>query len=40
MCSKNKTSFENYKGPLFNNKTIMRSQLRFKGDHHNVYTEE
>ena len=24
----------------FNKKTIMRSQLRFKSDHHNVYTEE
>ena len=32
--------FENYKDLLFNNKTIMRSQLRFKSDHHNVYTEE
>ena len=32
--------FENYKDPLFNNKTIMRSQLRFKSDHHNVFTEE
>ena len=31
--------FENYKNSLFNNKTIMRSQLRFKSDHH-VYTEE
>ena len=32
--------FENYKDSLFNNKTIMRSELRFKSDHHNVYTEE
>ena len=32
--------FENYKDSLFNNKIIMRSQLRFKSDHHNVYTEE
>ena len=40
MCSKWKTNFENYKDSLFNNKTIMRSQLRFKSDHHNVYTEE
>ena len=32
--------FENYKNSLFNNKTIMRSQLRFESDHHNVYTEE
>ena len=32
--------FENYKDSLFNNKRKMRSQLRFKSDHHNVYTEE
>ena len=32
--------FENYKDSLFNNKIIMWSQLRFKSDHHNVYTEE
>ena len=32
--------FENYKDSLFNSKTIMRSQLRFKSDYHNVYTEE
>ena len=32
--------FENYKDSLFNNKTIMRSQLRFKSYNHNVYTEE
>ena len=32
--------FENYKDSLFNNKTIMRSQLRFKIDCHNVYIEE
>ena len=31
--------FENYKDSLFN-KTILKSQLRFKSDHHNVYTEE
>ena len=40
MCSKWKTNFENYKDSLFNNKTIMRSQLRFKSNHHNVYMEE
>ena len=33
-------TFENYKDSLFNNKTILKSQLRFKSDHHNVYTEE
>ena len=37
---KRRLMFENYKDWLFNNKTIMRSQLRFKSDHHNVYTEE
>ena len=28
--------FENYKDLLFNNRTILKSQLRFKSDHHNV----
>ena len=32
--------FENYKDSLFNNKTVLKSQLRFKSDHHDVYTEE
>ena len=32
--------FENYKDSLFSNNTILRSQLRFKSDLHNVYTEE
>ena len=32
--------FENNKDSLFNNKTILKSQLRFKSDHHDVYTEE
>ena len=32
--------FENYKDSLFNNKTIIRLQLRFKSDQNNVYTEE
>ena len=31
---------KNYQDSLFNNNTILRSQLRFKGDLHNVYTEE
>ena len=31
---------ENYKDSLFNNQTIMRSQLRFKSDNQNLYTEE
>ena len=32
--------FENYKDCLFNGKAILRSQQRFKSDHHKVYTEE
>ena len=32
--------FENHKDSLFNNKTILKSQLRFKSDLHNMYTEE
>ena len=32
--------FENYKDSLFNNKIILKSQQRFKSDHHRVYTEE
>ena len=32
--------FENYRDSLFNNKIMMQSQLRFKSDHHNVFTEE
>ena len=25
---------------MFNDKTILQSQLRFKSDHHDLYTEE
>ena len=32
--------FENYTDCLFNNKIVLKSQLRFKIDHHNVYTIE
>ena len=32
--------FENYTDSLFNDKIILKSQQRFKSDHHNVYTEE
>ena len=32
--------FENYRDSLFSNKTILKSQQRFKSDHHKVYTEE
>ena len=34
---KRRMMFENYKDSLFNNNTILRSQLRFKSDLHNVY---
>ena len=37
---KQKFMFENYKDCLFNNKTIYRSQERFKSYYHNMYTEE
>ena len=31
---------KNHKDCLFNDKTILKSQQRFKSDHHDVYTEE
>ena len=37
---KRRLMFENYKDSMFNDKTILQSQLRFKSDHHDVYTEE
>ena len=37
---KQKNVFENYKDCLFNNKIILKSQQRFKSDHHKVYIEE
>ena len=41
MCIiKRRIMFENCKDSLFNNNTILRSQLRFKSGLHNVYTEE
>ena len=36
---KREIMFKNYTDSLFNN-TILRSQLRFKSDHHNKYTKE
>ena len=36
---KNRVRFEDYKDCLFNNKIIQKSQLRFKSDHHETYTE-
>ena len=35
-----KAMFEYYTDCLFNNKIILKSQQRFKSDHHKVYTEE
>ena len=41
MCvRKCKLMFENYKDCLLIDKTILRSQQRFKNYHHKVYTEE
>ena len=37
---KRRLMFENYTDCLFNNKTILKSQQRFKSDHHNGYTEQ
>ena len=31
---------KNYKDCLFNDRSILKSQQRFKSDYHNVYTEE
>ena len=32
--------FENYKDWLFNDKIILKSQQRFKSNHHEMYTQE
>ena len=37
---KRRLTFENYKDSLFDNKTILKSQQRFKTHHHDLYTEE
>ena len=37
---KHRLMFENYRDSLFNNNMIMCSQMRFKSDHHDIYTEE
>ena len=37
---KRELMFENYKDCLFNSKVILKSQQRFKGDHHKDYKEE
>ena len=38
--TKRELMFENYKDCLFNDKVILKSQQRFKSDHHKVCTEE
>ena len=41
MCNKMRAYvIENYKDYLFNDKILLKSQQRFKSDHHKVYTEE
>ena len=37
---KQKLMFQNFKDCLLNNKTVYRSQDRFKSYNHDVYTEE
>ena len=37
---KRELKFENYKDSLLNDEVILKSQQRFKSDHHRVYTEE
>ena len=37
---KRRLMFENYRDCLFNGKIILQSQQRFKGDHHDVHTEQ
>ena len=37
---KHRLKFKDYYGSLFKNKNILRTQQRFRSDHHNVYTEE
>ena len=37
---KRELMFENHKDCLFNGEVILKSQQRFKSDHHKVYTEE
>ena len=37
---KRELMFENYKDCLFNDEAILKSQQRFKSDHHKVYTED
>ena len=40
VTKQKKLMLENYKDRLFNNKTVYRSQERFKSYYHVMYTEE
>ena len=37
---KRELTFKNYKDSLLNNEIVIKSQHRFRSDHHNVYTED
>ena len=37
---KREVMYKNYNDSLFNNEIILKSQQRFKSDHHKVYKEE
>ena len=37
---KRRLKFKDYYDSLFKNRNILRTQQRFKSDHHNVYIEE
>ena len=37
---KGRVKFKDYCHSLFKNKNILRSQRRFKSDHHTIYTKE
>ena len=37
---KRELTFKNYADSLFNDEVIIKSQQRFRSDHHRVYTEE
>ena len=37
---KRELTFKNYKDSLLNNEVVIKSQHRFRSDHHKVYTEE
>ena len=40
FVKKQEIMFKNYTDCLLNDKAILKSQQRFKSDHHTVYTEE